>query len=202
MLYAKLVWILLSIAISSGIILEAEWKSPQKIIPKDYPIIIGCINQYTGEIKKPLNQEYSACYYWSKWWKNLRFPSKKQYETMKIVYNTRAKMVTAMTLMNHESQFDSKAVGKHKYWKDCWIFQIRDIYWWCKMTDRQQMEWFNKRKEGQLSPKGTCYHRVQEWNREKLLKCVFNRHNGQTNPNSSYAVWRYEEWKFYNSLQF
>jgi len=202
MVYGKSLWILFSLALSGAVILSAEWKTAPKIVPKDYPIIIGCINQYTGEIKNPLNQTYSACYHWTKWWKNLRFPSKKQYETMKIVFNTRAKMVTALTLINHESQFDSKAKWCHKWWCDYGLLQIRDVNWWKNMTDRQQMEWFSNRKAWQLSPKGNCYHRVQEWNRENLLRCVFARHHGDKLGTAKYPSDRYSEWKFYNSLNF
>lgn len=201
-MYGKLVTILLCIVCSSIPILTAYWKPTPKIIPKDYPIIIWCINQFTGEIKKPLNQTFSACYHWTKWWKNLMFPSKKQLKTMQEVYNTRAKIVTAMTIMNHESQFDSKAKWCHKWWCDIWLFQIRDIYGWWKMTDKQQMEWFNNRKAWQLSPKGNCYKRVQQWNRENLLKCVFARHRWDRFITDKYPTDRYIEWKFYNSLQF
>lgn len=202
MLYGKSLWILFSIAFSGALILSAEWKSTPKIVPKDYPIIIGCINQITGEIRSPLNQTYSACYHGSKGWKNLRFPSKKQMELMKKVYDTRAKIVTAMTLMNHESQFDSKAKWCHKWWCDYWLFQIRDSNGWAKMSDLQQMEWFRDRKAWQLSSKWNCYRRIQEWNRENLLRCVFARHHGDLKGTAKYPADRYDEWKFYQSLNF
>lgn len=186
------------------ILILAIWTIPAnaKTIPKDYPIIIGCINQITWEIKKPLNQTFSACYHWTKWWKNLRFPSKKQFELMKQVYNTRAKIITAIVLINHESQFDSNAKWCHKFWCDYWIFQIRDINGGKWMTDKKQMEWFRYRKAWQLSTKGNCYNRVLEGNKENLLRCVFARHNGTLSWQSKYPTDRYEEWKFYNSITF
>lgn len=200
-MYGKILWILLCIAIGLQEMPTAWWVSP-KIVPKDYPTIIGCINQYTGEIKKPLNQTYSACYHWSKGWKNLRFPSKAQLKTMREVFDTRAKLITAMTLINHESQFDSKAKGCHKWWCDYGLLQIRDVNGWKNMTDREQMEWFSKRKAWQLSPKGNCYHRVKEWNRENLLRCVFARHNWVLDWKAKYPSDRYAEWKFYNNINF
>lgn len=202
MVYARLLWIFLCFAVGSNFILWAEWKSTPKIVPKEYPIIIWCINQITWEIRKPLNQTFAGCYHWSKGWKNLRFPSKEQLRLMKEVYKTRAWVVTAMTLMNHESQFNPKAKGCSKNWCDIWLFQIREVNWGAKMNDKQQMEWFAKRKEWQLSPKWNCYHRVKEWNHEKILKCVFARHNWVLVWTAPYPTKRYEEWKFYNSIQF
>ena len=202
MIYGKLLWILFGIALSGALILSAEWKATPKIVPKDYPIIVWCINEITHEIRSPLNQTYSACYHGTKWWKNLRFPSKKQMELMGKTYDTHAKIVTAMTLINHESQFDSKAKWCHKWWCDYWLFQIRDSNGWAKMSDLQQMEWFKNRKAWQLSSKGNCYKRVQEWNRENLLRCVFARHHWDRVGTAPYPSGRYEEWKFYNTLNF
>lgn len=202
MIYAKLVLVLLILTSSWYSVLSADWKWSSKITPKDYPIIIGCINQYTGEIKKSLNQTFSACYHGTKGWKNLRFPSKKQFETMKKIYDTRAKMITAMTLINHESQFDSNAKWCHKWWCDYGLFQIRDKNWWKWMTNEQQMKWFRDRKAWQLSPKGNCYRRVLEKNHENLLRCVFARHHWDLKGTAKYPSDRYAEWKFYNQLDF
>lgn len=201
MSYAKLLWILFSIAVSGFSFLSAEWKSTPKIAPKDYPIIIGCINQYTWEIKSPLNQTYSACYHWTKWWKNLRFPSKEQLKLMREVYKNRAWIVTAMTLINHESQFDKNAKWCHKGWCDIWLFQIRDIYWGWKMTQKQQMEWFANRKAWQMSEKWNCYQHKDSW-QERMLRCVFARHRWDTNGFAKYPSDRLTEWKFYNSINF
>lgn len=202
MIYAKLFWILFSFVISWSIVLSAEWKASEKIKPLDYPIIIGCINQITWEIKKPLNQTYAACYHWSKGWKNLRFPSKTQLKTMNEVFKSRASIITAMTLINHESQFDSKAKWCHKWWCDYGLFQIRDVNWWKKMSDKQQMEWFKKRKAWQLSSKWNCYQRVLQGSHEKVLRCVFARHHWDLKWTAKYPTDRLAEWKFYSSLIF
>lgn len=200
-MYARLIWILLSVAISWSFILSTEWKSTPKIVPKDYPIIIGCINQFTGEIKKPLSQEYWACYHWSKWWKNLRFPSKEQLKLMKEVYKNRAWMVTAMTLMNHESQFNKDAKWCHKGGCDYSLFQIRDVNGWKTMTQKQQMQWFATRKASQIKAWWNCSQHVKSW-QERLLRCIFARHRWDTDGFAKYPSDRLKEWRFYNSLTF
>lgn len=199
MVYARLLWIFLCFAVGSTFILWAEWKSTPKIIPKEYPMIVWCINQITWEIRKPLNQTFAGCYHWSKGWKNLRFPSKEQLRLMKEVYKTRAWVITAMTLMNHESQFDSKARWCHKGGCDIWLFQIRDIYWGGKMTQKEQMQWFAKRKASQIA--WNCSQHVNSW-QERLLRCIFARHRGDTDGFAKYPSDRLEEWRFYNSLSF
>lgn len=201
MYYAKLSAILLSIIISWTSILTTEWKSTPKITTKDYPIIVGCINQITWEFKKPLNQTYAACYHWTKGWKNLRFPSKQQLKTMKEVYGNRAWVITAMTLINHESQFDSKAKWCHKWWCDYWLLQIRDVNGWKKMSDKQQMEWFKNRKAWQLSSKWNCYQHKGK-SQQRILRCIFARHNWVLDWFAKYPSDRIAEWKFYNSLNF
>lgn len=70
------------------------------------------------------------------------------------------------------------------------------------MTNKQQMEWFKKRKEWQISPQGNCYKRVLQKDKEKLLRCVFARHNGALLGTDKYPTDRYAEWKFYNGLSF
>lgn len=200
MLYAKR-FLYSAIAIACiGYWSSVEWAST-KISPADYPIIVGCINQYTWEIRKPLNQTYSACYHGTKWWKNLRFPSKTQFKLLREVFKNKRGMVTAMTLINHESQFDPKAKGCHKGWCDIGLFQIRDIYWGGKMTQKQQMEWFRDRKAWQLSVKGNCYQHINSWT-ERLLRCVFARHRWDTDGYAKYPTERLAEWKFYQSLNF
>lgn len=201
MYHAKLLWILFTIAACWSAFLSADWKSTWKIVAQDYPIIIWCINEITWEIKKPLNQTYSACYHWTKWWKNLRFPSKRQLQDMKSVFKNRAWVVTAMTLMNHESQFNPKAKGCSKNWCDIWLFQIREVNWGWKMTEKQQMEWFANRKAWQMSAQWNCYqHRSS--GQERILRCIFARHRGDTDGFAKYPSKRLEEWRFYNSIQF
>lgn len=202
----KLLALLLVFLLVSGYVYTAEAKKTQetsKIVPRDYPILIGCRNQVTGEIKKPLNSSPQdwGCFY-GKNWKNLMFPSKSQYKTMQEVYKNRGAIVTALVLINHESQFNSKAKWRHKWWCDHWLLQIRDIYGGAKMSDKQQMEWFKKRKEWQISPQGNCYHRVLQKDKEKLLRCVFARHNGVLSGQAKYPSDRYAEWQFYNGLSF
>lgn len=202
----KLLALLLVFLLVSGYVYTADAKKTQetsKIVPRDYPILIGCRNQATGEIKKPLNSSPQdwGCFY-GKNWKNLMFPSKSQYKTMQEVYKNRGAIVTALVLINHESQFNSKAKWCHKWWYDHWLLQIRDIYGGAKMTDKQQMEWFKKRKEWQISPQGNCYHRVLQKDKEKLLRCVFARHNGVLSGQAKYPSDRYAEWNFYNGLNF
>ena len=201
MVYAKSLWIFWIIAISWAFVLNAYW-SGSKIVPKDYPTIIGCINQYTWEIKKPLNQTYSACYHGTKWWKNLRFPSKTQFKLLREVFKNKRGMVTAMTIINHESQFDKNAKWCHKWGCDYGIFQIRDVNGWKNMTQKQQMEWFANRKAWQLSPKWNCFRRVEEWNSENIIKCVFARHHWDLQWTARYPTARFEEWKFYKSINF
>lgn len=202
----KILALLLVFLLVSGYVYTADAKKTQetsKIVPRDYPILIGCRNQVTGEIKKPLNSSPQdwGCFY-GKNWKNLMFPSKSQYKTMQEVYKNRGAIVTALVLINHESQFNSKAKWCHKWWCDYWLLQIRDIYGGAKMSDKQQMEWFKKRKEWQISPQGNCYHRVLQKDKEKLLRCVFARHNGVLSGQAKYPSDRYAEWKFYNGLSF
>lgn len=202
MKYAKFISILCIVAVSWSLYLSAEWRWWKKIIPKDYPIIIGCINEITWEIKSPLNQTNSACYHGSKGWKNLRFPSKKQFQQMKDVFKNKRWMVTAMTLINHESQFDSNAKGCSKNGCDWWIFQIRWVNWWKSMNDKQQMQWFANRKNWQLSANWNCYQRVLQGNNDAVLRCVFARHHWDLLWSARYPTARFREWKFYNSINF
>lgn len=175
----------------------------QKIVPRDYPILVWCRNQVTGEIRNPMNAsaQDGGCFY-GKNWKNLMFPSKSQMKLLKEVYGNRGAIVTAMTLINHESQFNSKAKWCHKGGCDYWLLQIRDVNGGKNMTDKQQLEWLKNRKAWQISPQGNCYKRVLEKNKEKLLRCVFARHNGVLSGQAKYPSDRYAEWNFYNGLNF
>lgn len=174
---------------------------PNRVAPREFPAVIACINQVTWEIRKPLNDSESACFHWQNW-KNLRFPSRSQLTEMRKVFRDRASLVTAITLINHESQFNSKAKWCHRWGCDYGLFQIRDVNWWKKMTDKQQMEWFYKRKTWQLSSSWNCHHRVVERNHEKILRCIFARHHWDLLWTAQYPTARLQEWKFYNSIKF
>ena len=105
--------------VSSEVTTKINTKKEVKITEKkikaqvhDYPYIIACRNQITGEIKKPINSntDDGGCFY-GKNWKNLMFPSRSQLKDLKSVYIDRQAIITAITLISHESQFDSKAKG-------------------------------------------------------------------------------------------
>jgi hypothetical protein len=198
----KILLTLISVVLNISNIYATETKIAKAIIPKDYPIIIGCINQITWEIRKPLNQTFSACYHWNKGWKNLRFPSKTQLKLLKLAFKSKKGITVALTLINHESQFDSKAKWCHKNWCDYGILQIRDVNWGKNMNDEAQINWLKKRIAWQLSEKWNCYHRVKEKNDEKILKCLFARHHWDLLGTASYPSARYQEWKYYNGLTF
>lgn len=194
--------------ISPAIVTKTNTKKEIKITEKkviekvhDFPYIIACRNQITGEIKKPINPnpDDGGCFY-GKNWKNLMFPSRAQLKDLKAVYGNRQGIITAITLINHESQFDSNAKGCHKGGCDYGILQIRDVNGGKNMTDREQMEWFKNRKAWQVSPKGNCSQHVG--NQERLLRCVFARHNGVLDWFAKYPSDRLSEWRFYSTLEF
>lgn len=164
-----------------------------------YPIVIWCHNPGTREVKKPINKSPQdwACYY-GKWWKNILIPSLSQYKDLKTVFKTEWGMLTAMTLISHESQWDSKAKWCSPNGCDYGLLQIRWVNGWAKMNDKQQMEWFKKRKEWQMSPKWNCYQRFLQGNKEKLLRCVFARHHGDLLWTAPYPTERYREWIYIN----
>jgi hypothetical protein len=45
--------------------------------------------------------------------------------------------------------------------------------------------------------RGTCSRTTKEWNREKILRCIFARHNGVLDFNAKYPSDRLKEHKFY-----
>lgn len=171
-----------------------------KIVLKDYPIIIACYNQNTGEFVEPRNEsvEDGGCLI-GKNMKNILLPSKSQMRMLKKVYGDRTSIVTAITLINHESQFDKNAKGCHKYGCDYGLFQIRDVNGGKNMTQEQQMEWFKVRKNAQINKGGTCSRTAASGNREKLIRCVFARHNGALDFYSKYPSDRLNERNFYES---
>jgi len=80
------------------------------IIFKDYPIIIACFNQNTGTFHTPKNEsvEDGGCLI-GKNMKNILLPSKSQMRMLKEVYGDRLSIITAITLINHESQWNHKS---------------------------------------------------------------------------------------------
>lgn len=165
---------------------------------KDYPIVVGCKNVKTGKFVDPKNSsiEDGACLIWPNM-KNMLIPSKSQMKLLKEVFNDKAAIITAITLINHESQFNSKAKGCHKGGCDYGLFQIRDVNGGKKMDDKKQMEWFRDRKASQLKKGGNCNHRLKD-GQEATLRCVFARHNGVLSGKAAYPTARYQDWKFYN----
>lgn len=165
---------------------------------KDYPIVIGCKNIKTWKFVDPKNSsiEDGACLIWPNM-KNMMLPSKPQMKLLKEVFKDKAAIITAITIINHESQFNSKAKWCHKWGCDYGLLQIRDVNGGKKMTDKQQMEWFRDRKASQLKKWGNCSHRLKD-GQEATLRCVFARHNWVLNGQAKYPTQRYQEWKFYN----
>ena len=169
------------------------------IVLRDYPIIISCYNQKTGEFIKPRNGSVQdgGCLIWPNM-KNILLPSKKQMQEIKSVFGDRASIITAITLMNHESQFNPNAKGCHKGGCDYGLFQIRDVNWGKNMTTKEQMEWFKKRKEHQMNnERGTCSRTTAKGNHSEILRCIFSRHNGVLNFYAKYPSDRLKEHKFY-----
>ena len=164
---------------------------------KDYPIIIACENIYTGEFKTPKNEsvEDNGCALW-KGYKNILLPSKAQMKLLKEVYTSKDEIITAMVLINHESQFNKNAKGCHKNGCDYGLLQIRDVNGWKNMTQKEQMEWFKKRKASQLKKGGNCYKRMNE-SQENGVRCVFARHHWDLSGKNKYPTARYNEWKYY-----
>lgn len=173
-------------------------EAKQSLKLESYPIIIACKNTKTNEFVKPKNKsiEDGGCLI-GKNMKNIMLPSKDQMKLMKEVFKDRASIITAITLMNHESQFNPKAKGCHKGGCDYGLFQIRDVNGGKKLTQKEQMEWFRDRKASQLKKWGNCSHRLKEW-QEATLRCIFARHHGDLKGSAKYPSDRYNEWKFYN----
>lgn len=115
---------------------------------------------------------------------------------IKEVFGDRASMITAITLMNHESQFNPRTVGCHKNGCDYGLFQIRDINGGKTMTTKEQMQWFKKRKAHQMSV-GTCSRTTKAGNRNTILRCIFARHNGVLDFYAKYPSDRLREHEFY-----
>ena len=101
-----LILLLILLALNTG---KTEAKETS-IIFKDYPIIIACFNQTTGTFHTPKNEsvEDGGCLI-GKNMKNILLPSKSQMRLLKEVYGDRLSIITAITLINHESQFNHKS---------------------------------------------------------------------------------------------
>lgn len=89
-----------------------------------------------------------------------------------------------LPILNSEAQFNHNTRGKNKWGWDCGILQIRDIYGGCKMTEKEQFQWLKTRTDSQKTAKGTC----RSWigNEERMIRCIYNRHNGKTKAYNSY----------------
>ena len=190
---------MLSIALFCGVAIsaltaDAKWNA---IVLKDYPIIIKCFNQDTWEFVNPRNEsvEDGGCLI-GKNMKNILLPSKHQMREMKAVFGDRASIITAITLINHESQFNPKSKGCHWNGCDYGLLQIRDVNGGKNMTTKQQMEWFKKRKAHQMTV-GTCSRTTAKGNRNNTLRCIFARHNGVLDFYAKYPSDRLREHKFY-----
>lgn len=192
---------LLAIALSLGVALSAltvDAKEPP-IILKDFPIIIACFNQSTGEFVAPRNEsvEDGGCLIWPNM-KNILLPSKSQMRLLKKVYGDRASIITAITLINHESQFNHKSKWCHNGGCDYGLLQIRDVNGGKNMTQEQQMQWLKTRKAHQMyNPKGTCVKTTAKGNQDNTLRCIFARHNGVLDFYAKYPLDRLREHKFY-----
>lgn len=183
-----------SIAVLSAISLV---KAPEKIKVDTPSKVVACYNQKTGEISKSLNESSTGCHKWNNF-SNLRMPSSKQMDLAKKMFKTKENLAIFLAIWNHESQFDSGARGKNKWWWDCWILQIRDINWGCKMSDKQQMEWLKKVLEERRSKAGRCRsYFTEQW--RWMTRCIFNRHNGQTKTVNGYSTRLLKYYDFYLS---
>lgn len=175
--------------ISTVSVIKAPQNTPSRVV--------ACYNQKTGEISKALNESSTGCHKWLNY-SNLRMPSSKQMEAAKKIFKKKEDLAIFLAIGNHESQFDSNALGKHKYWVDCWILQIRDINGWCKMNDRQQMEWLRKVIDERRSKTGRCRSYFSEqW--RGMTRCIFNRHNGQIKAVNGYSTRLLKYYDFYYS---
>ena len=145
---------------------------------KEYPELVACYNQNTWKFAKPADKTNKWCWI-GKDWSNVYLPSQSQYDMLTRHFGSN--IYSKMAIINHESQWNSKTVGVHKYWKDCGLVQIRDIYGWCKMTDDEQMEWMKDKIERSKKAK-IC----KQYTGEKLIRCVFMKHNGQVRINTAY----------------
>lgn len=141
----------------------------QEIHLNDYPTLVACYKDWT--IVKSLNASPEGCYM-GKWWSNVYLPSLSQHKLL--TDNFWDNIYSKMAIINHESQWNSNAVWVHKYWKDCGLLQIRDIYGGCKMNDQQQMDWLKVKIENSKA-RPVC----KKYTWEKLIRCVFMKHNGQ-----------------------
>ena len=115
----KLITAIVTILLLTLIILvllggKAEAKTQAGVILKDYPVIISCFNQETKTFHEPRNEsvEDGGCLI-GKNMKNILLPSKKQMQEIKSVFGDRASIITAITLINHESQFNPLTKGCH-----------------------------------------------------------------------------------------
>ena len=192
---------LLAIALTLGVIasvLTTDAKEPP-IILKDYPIIIACFNQSTWQFVTPRNEsvEDGGCLIWPNM-KNILLPSKSQMRMLKKVYGDRTSIITAITLINHESQFNHNSKWCHKWGCDYGLLQIRDVNGGKKMTQEQQMQWFKTRKAHQMHNKNwTCSRTTAKGNQENTLRCIFARHNGVLDFYAKYPSDRLREHRFY-----
>lgn len=145
-----------------------------KTFAQEYPALIKCYNYKTGEIHEPLNQTKEWCYLGQNW-EPIYIPSDTQMNLLQKHF-TKEQIINRLPILNRESRFNSKAIGKFSYGKDCWLLQIRDIYGWCKMTDEEQILWLKKRMESQY--KWNCSQYRNKWE-ERMLRCLYSRHNGR-----------------------
>ena len=190
-----LILLIILLALNAG---KTEAKETS-IIFKDYPIIIACFNQTTGTFHTPKNEsvEDGGCLI-GKNMKNILLPSKSQMRLLKEVYGDRLSIITAITLINHESQFNHKSKWCHNGGCDYGLMQIRDVNGGKNMTEKQQMEWFKTRKAHQMhNPRWTCSRTTAKGNQDNTLRCVFARHNGVLDFYAKYPSDRLREHKFY-----
>ena len=142
---------------------------------KDYSYTVGCINLEDYSIHTPRDSSLNGCHLGRNFMR-IMTPTKKQWKDLVEVFG-KDKAMDVLPIINAESQFNHSARGTHKYGTDCGIIQIRDVSGGCEMSELQQLKWLKTRMDSQATETGTC----RSWlnNAERLIRCQYNRHNGQ-----------------------
>lgn len=165
---------------------------------KEYNYTVWCINlENYQDVRSPKDSSLHWCDYGRKWMR-IMSPTKKQYDILIKTFWNKDNVIDVLPIINSESQFNHATRWKNKWWWDCGILQIRDVYGGCKMTVQEQFQWLKTRTDSQKTTKWTC----QSWigNKERMIRCIYNRHNGKLKAYNSYDNKLMAQRKYYISL--
>lgn len=174
---------------------KANAKEQTKTIIKNYSFTAGCQNLSTLKTQLPKDSSLTGCHLWKNYMR-IMTPTKTQWENIKKIFKDDA--IDVLPIINSESQFNHNARGPNKWWVDCGLLQIRDVYGGCKMTEEEQLKWLKNRIDSQKAKNWTC----RSWigNKERMIRCIYNRHNGKKIAFNSYDNKLMAQREFYKTL--